>query len=187
MTSPALLLSESRRASGMSIRALAAGAGVAASTVLRIEAGQMDPTLSMLERLLAATGNELELATRLVPQLADLSDAVVHDDGGDRIDWTRLRSFLDYLTAHPGQVSPAVARPPAPSRSALLDNMLAGIAETLAEEYGLPTPAWTAQVAPLSRPWLTPGTPLIQERARQSTPPALAARGITLARSSLWR
>ncbi len=48
-----------RIAAGLSIRELAKCAGVAASTIWRIETGRLDPTVGMLERLLrAADGSE---------------------------------------------------------------------------------------------------------------------------------
>ncbi len=43
-----------REAAGLSIRELAERAGVAASTVWRIEAGRLDPTVGMLRRLTAS-------------------------------------------------------------------------------------------------------------------------------------
>jgi len=46
---------EWRGAAGLSIRALAERAGIAASTVWRIEAGRLDPTTAMVARLRAAT------------------------------------------------------------------------------------------------------------------------------------
>lgn len=48
-----------REAAGLSIRELAERAGVAASTVWRIESGRLDPTVSMLERLLEAASCRL--------------------------------------------------------------------------------------------------------------------------------
>lgn len=45
----------------MSARELAAESGVSPSTVTRIERGELNPTLAMLERLLEASGSELEV------------------------------------------------------------------------------------------------------------------------------
>lgn len=50
---------EARRRSGMSQRALAAGAGVTPATVARIEKGRMEPTLDLLRRIVRAAGLEL--------------------------------------------------------------------------------------------------------------------------------
>lgn len=48
----------------MSARDLAAASGVSASTVTRIERGEMNPTVAMLERILEASGSELVVAER---------------------------------------------------------------------------------------------------------------------------
>lgn len=45
----------------MSARELAAVSGVSPSTVTRIERGELNPTLTMLERLLDASGNDLDV------------------------------------------------------------------------------------------------------------------------------
>ena len=183
------LLREARRQARVSIRALSARAGVSASTVSRIEAGRMDPTVGMLTRLLDSIGYELDLTTRAstTPTLASLTDAWESSPRGDVIDWTRLRAFLDHLRLHPEDTAGSIRTAPESSGSALLDNLLAGIAETLADEASLPRPDWTGRIPGLRDAWSTPGTPRTREAARVSTPPALASRGLTLARSSLWR
>ena len=50
-----------RRRAGLSQRALAARAGVPASTVARIETGVLDPRIGTVERLLRACGHALEV------------------------------------------------------------------------------------------------------------------------------
>lgn len=173
----------------MSMRELSRIAGVPASTISRIETARVDPTTGMLARLLESAGAELELTRRAprTPRLASLATAWKSSDRGEVIDWTRLRAFLDHLALHPEDTASAIRAMPAPSGSALLDTLLAAMAETLADESGLPRPAWTQRIPPLEQPWSTPGTPRIQHAARATTPPALAARGLTVARTSLWR
>jgi predicted nucleotidyltransferase len=59
----------------MSARALAAASAVSTSTVTRIERGEINPTVQMLERLLLASGNRLDVTVRpssLPPTLRDL-------------------------------------------------------------------------------------------------------------------
>jgi transcriptional regulator with XRE-family HTH domain len=58
------LLGRARLLAGLSRSELAAIAGVAPSTVVRIESGEMVPTVAMLDRLLGAAGYRLE--SRLV-------------------------------------------------------------------------------------------------------------------------
>ena len=64
-TVPGALLTSARVRAGLSQREMAAQAGVAQSTVARIESGHADPTFSTLERLLSAAG--LEMRIRLEP------------------------------------------------------------------------------------------------------------------------
>lgn len=189
MSVGATLVHQARTSAGLSIRSLAQHAGVSPSTISRIETGRMDPTIGMLQRLLAAVGQELEVSSTSVrvPRLASLVDAWRPSSRGEVIDWTKLRVLLDYLALHPDRTASALRARPKPSGSSLLDNILAAIAETQADDAGVPRPAWTQRVAPLADAWISPGTPRQQEQARLATPPAFAARGITLARSSLWR
>ena len=187
MTEPAVLLRRARLDAGLSIRALAETAGVSASTVSRIESGRMDPTMGMLDRLLASAGTRMDVAARATPQLASLVDAWHSSSRGEVIGWTRLRAFVDHLALHPADAPSALRRMPAPSGSAVLDNLLAGVAETQSDALGLDRPTWTRGVPALREPWASPGTPRMQAKARASTPPALAARGLTLAATSIWR
>ncbi len=189
----AAILQEARAAAGMSARALAFKADASTTTVTRIEAGTMDPTVGMLTRLLAATGRALELSMRDSPaaatsSLADLVDAWTPTATGDRPDWTRLRAFLDSLALHPHRIRAAITHTPPPSGSAMLDALLAGIADKLADDRGLNRPGWTnAPDRFLSSPWETPGTPRMREAARDQTPPQLLAHGIVASQDSLWR
>lgn len=186
----AVVLREAREGAGLSVRGLAASAGVAYSTVARIESGRLDPTIGMLARLLEAAGCRLELgAVRVsVPRLADLVDAWAVDSlGQDRPDWTRLRGFLDHLAEHPRQVGVAVAAAPPASGSEFMDALLAGVAEKLCDDAGLPRPGWARRVPGLPSEWISPGTPRMQAAARAGTPPQLGARSIFVRADSLWR
>lgn len=62
---PAALLRTARERSGLTQRALAERAGTSQSVVARIELGQTSPTITTLNRLLAATGHGVQ--TRLQP------------------------------------------------------------------------------------------------------------------------
>jgi transcriptional regulator with XRE-family HTH domain len=172
------------------MHALAGRAGVAYSTVSRIEHGRMDPTIGMLTRLLEAAGRDLEVSTResAIPHLADLADAWRTDSSGqDRPDWTRLRAFLDLLMLRPSLAGPATLRAPAPSGSPFMDNLLAGIAERICDDAGVPRPAWTRRVPPLRQQWVSPGTARGRAEAAAATPSQFSARGIVLKADSLWR
>src|SRR5258708_26685108 len=149
---PGTLVKDARRDADLSRRALAERAGVAYSTVARIEAGRVDPTTGMLARLVAAAGWELDLAMHPSsgPEIANLvAGWAPGREGEAKPNWTRLRALLDYLALHPDTKGSATLRPPAPSGSALVDNLLAAIAEKTCDDAGLPRPSWTRKVRPL--------------------------------------
>jgi predicted nucleotidyltransferase/DNA-binding XRE family transcriptional regulator len=59
MIDAATLVRSARERAELSARDLAARCGVSTSTVTRIERGELNPTVAMLERLVEASGNEL--------------------------------------------------------------------------------------------------------------------------------
>lgn len=193
MSKSAAMLHEARTSAALSARALALRAGTSTTTVTRIEAGTMDPTVGMLTRLLAASGRRLELSMlesqgANASSLADLADAWTTTATGDRPDWTRLRAFLDSLALHPHRARAAITRTPPPSGSPMLDALLAAMADKLADDHGRRRPAWTkASGRVLPSPWETPGTPRMRQAAREQTPPQLLAHGIIASQDSLWR
>ncbi|MHB8289812.1 MAG: helix-turn-helix domain-containing protein [Acidimicrobiales bacterium] len=67
MTNAARLVTDARVLSGLNQRQAAVIAGVAPSTISRIERGQLDPTVSTLDRILAACG--WRSGERLVPNV----------------------------------------------------------------------------------------------------------------------
>lgn len=192
MERPAELVREARQSAGLSARALARLAQVPSSTVLRIESGQVDPTVGMLRRLLEAAGQDLRLkSTRRPPSqrgpvLAELADAWV-EPPDERPDWTRLRSFLDDLSLRPDRVEAAIVRRPAKSPSPVLDTLLAGIAEKLADDAGISRPAWTRRTPSLCEEWSPFGSPRMRARWRSTAPPQLLDRGLAIDEPSLWR
>jgi transcriptional regulator with XRE-family HTH domain len=187
--SGAALLREARARSGLSRRALAAKAHVPTSTVSRIEDAQSDPTLTMLDRLLAAAGSRLVIEAHPRddhPTLAELSTAVDRNAGRLKIDWTRLRGFADWATQHPDRVAHAIADPPARTGTPL-DAVLAALAEELADQHARDRPRWTRTIGPLREPWSAPATPRMRAAAEASTPEPFRRRNLILARSALFR
>lgn len=189
MEDAATIVHEAREDAGLSRKALAKRAGVPVSTVSRIEDGDVDPTTTMLRRLLAAADRTLDFATGAVPQesLAALTDAWSTSPAGAKINWTRLRAFLDALHAHPDRLGTAIATPPVRSGNDQLDNLLTAIAEKLADDAHTTRPRWCAAVHPLLVRWEPPGTLRMKVSARRSAPTQFKARNIWLAEHDLWR
>jgi transcriptional regulator with XRE-family HTH domain len=188
-SSSAALLREARTRAGLSRRALASLAGTPTSTVSRIEEEQSEPTLPMLERLLAAAGSRLIIEARPDdhhPTIAALATAVDRDAGRLKIDWTRLRGFADWAEQHSGELADAIASPPIRTGTPL-DAILAGFAEELADRHRVDRPRWTRAVGALREPWSPPATPRMHAAAGTSTPEPFRSRNLVLASSSLFR
>jgi len=121
-------------------------------------------------------------------RLADLADAWTTDAAGqEQPDWTRLRAFLDYLARHPEVAAAAIEAPPPASGSLFIDNLLAGIAEVIADVAGVLRPVWAGEVPPLDQPWEGLGTPRMRAANAAAAPPQLVARQVLIPTESLWR
>ena len=77
--------------------------------------------------------------------------------------------------------------PPPRTRDLVVDNLIAGVAEKIADDANLPRPHWTKSLRPLLSPWLPPGTPRMQSAEAAGAPPQLAARNVMLSAANLWR
>ena len=189
MTSAATLVHDAREKAHLSCRGLAERAGVPASTISRIEDGQMDPTFTMLLRVLGAAGQVLGstcVELDAAPSLARLVDAWQPGPNAGKINWTRLRGFVDWLALHPEQTETAIATPPARTGTPL-DALLAGMAEKIADDAGIPRPRWSDAVPALDEPWEPPGTPRMIAEAKRTTPEPFRRRNIVLAERDIWR
>jgi transcriptional regulator with XRE-family HTH domain len=180
------LIAAAKGSNGCTVRALADRADVATSTVTRIQAGTVDPTIDTLARILDAAGFELHLdAVRRSDEpptrLGRLAGAWSVVRGRVRPDWTRWRAFLDQLALEPELTPEAIYVPTPPSGHPVIDALLAGVAEKLADDAGLRRPSWTATIPALAEPFVPPA------RGRHHVPPQLAARGLMIDAASLWR
>ncbi len=183
-------IKSARQSAGLSIRALGERAGFAASTISRIESGQVDPGVATVQTILHASGHSLrlEIVRSASFTLSSLVNAWRHEGGRDIIDWTRIRLFLDYLAVHPDELPDAINRKPKHSGSLLLDALLASIAEKVADDAHQTRPRWTSFVPPLCEPtFFVPTSPTIRKRITESTPVQFLSRGVMIDEQSLWR
>jgi hypothetical protein len=84
---------------------------------------------------------------------------------------------------HPEQVPEAIYVPPLPSGSPVVDALLAGVAEKLADDADLPRPSWTQSAPALDEPYQPP----VRSGVQLEVPPQLADRGLMIDAESLWR
>ena len=179
-----------RQALELSTRELARLSGVAYPTISRIENGHEQPRLETLMKLSRVLGKALVVAPELpaVPRLAHLADCWGRDAHGQELpDWTRWRALVDRLRLHPELTALSLAEAPRPTGSPLVDNLLAALAEKLADDAKIRRPAWTREPKPLVDPWSAPATPRKHAQNVASTPEQFATRHITLPETALWR
>ncbi|MFV0318662.1 MAG: helix-turn-helix domain-containing protein [Microthrixaceae bacterium] len=97
MVDAAVLVRSARERAGLAARELATRCGVSASTVTRIERGEINPTVAMLERLVKAADNDLIIRTepRRQPPTLDALRAVSNEiaTAASRFGGTNVRVF----------------------------------------------------------------------------------------------
>ncbi len=182
------LVDRARASAGLSVRDLAEAAGVAVSTVTRIQSAAVDPTISMLERVLDAAGFKLLITavphgTPTAPMLRDLASYVAPTRYGLRLIWPRWRTFIANLVDNPHQIPETIYVSPGPAGHPILDALVAALADTFAENAGLPQPMWAAAAPPLTNRY-RPTT--VTNYDGTKIPPAFLRRNIWIDARALW-
>lgn len=190
---PGLIVRQCRSRSKLSVRALAEAAGVAASTVHRIERGQMDPTVATLTRITEAAGCRLGVQSVLdgAVSLAGLAQCIAADLVASPEDQATPVSRAAELVERFERVDPAARRrmlaaKPVTTSSDRWDALLAALAEWLAVRAQIDPPAWAHDPDRyLDRSWwVTPSTSM-QAWEYAGSPMAFKQHGVYLHRDSL--
>ena len=188
--SPAIWIRTERSKLGLSTRDLAHLAGVSYPTISRIENGHEQPRWSTLEKVFEVLGHPFAAPTDESDhlRLADLSDAWTTDStGAHHPEWVRLRALVDRIRLRPALVARAIQPEPPPSRSQMMDALLAAVADKLADDHGIARPRWTRRRPPLSQPWSAPTRPSKRAEAKSSAPAQFLKRGLLIPESAIWR
>jgi transcriptional regulator with XRE-family HTH domain len=180
-----------RAESGLSLRALAHAAGLAASTVHRIERGQLSPTTATLNRIADAAGVRLLIEARLdyAASIVGLARAIRSDIAADDQTWpVRRASELVHRfdRADPESRQRMLAAEPPEIGDPRWDAFVAALAEWLAVRSQLPAPEWVYRPKRyLSAGWWV--SPMSSMRAWQyaGSPASFQSRGIYIHRESL--
>jgi transcriptional regulator with XRE-family HTH domain len=181
-----------RESAGLSVRGLAEVAGVSPSTIHRIERGHLAPTVDMLERILAATGLRLELATRPDPQsVAGLGRSIAADLRSSPEDRTTpVRRAAEFAARFDRSDQPTrmamLAVRPAPTSDRRWDSFLAALAEWLGVRGGVPTPSWVHEHDRyLDRSWWVTPMRSLEAWEFAGSPASFQRHGVYLHRDSL--
>lgn len=90
------VIARAKGSSSISVRALAASAGVAGSTITRIQSGTVDPTVQTVDQILEAAGFELRLSVvRRDALLAGAAEKLADDAGLARPSWATAVPAVD--------------------------------------------------------------------------------------------
>jgi len=181
----AKLLRDARRAAGLTQTELAREANVTQPVIAAYESGSREPSVPMLDRLIAASGNKLVL--RFEPdsdayRIHNLAADIKHETSDDK----RLRLVFEFLRSAKDDGHPLrtlVATPPPGTGDVRFDVMLAAVAEHLCVQARVPTPRWAA--APrrfLDHAWWVSNLPSARRRALVHTPASFRRRGIMIDR-----
>ena len=190
MESPAIWIRVERGRLGLSTRDLARLTGVSYPTISRIENGHEEPRWSTLEKIFDVLGHPLTPSPdeRKQPRLADLADAWTKDaTHAHHPDWVRLRGLVDQLRLRPALIAQAILPEPPRSRSMVMDALLAGIAEKLADDAGISRPRWARKRPPLREPWSVAVRPSKRAEAEATAPAQFIRRGLLIPESTIWR
>jgi len=190
---PSEVVRQIRRESQLSLRALATAAGVAASTVHRIERGDINPTVEVLDRIAAAAGMALRVEPRVDHRLSlvGLALCISDDLRADTDDASvPVRRAAELVHRFRGSSSDErrrmiAARPPS-TGSESWDAFVAGLAEWLAVQADMPAPGWAHDADRyLPGGWWVTDLPSMRAWEYAGSPASFKVHGVYLHRNSL--
>lgn len=185
---PSEVLRRVRRGAGLTPDELAVLADTSQSAIAAYETGASEPSWSVLERIVRASGHLVHLDLRLDPavfRIADLA-AELADTADEAI---RLRLVFEFLRGAAEDDQPVrllVAAEPQSTGDARLDALLAAIAEDLSVHAGIRPPGWVHDDGRfLNGVWRVSDLPSARAAALVHTPASYRRRGIMIDRHDL--
>jgi transcriptional regulator with XRE-family HTH domain len=193
------LLRELRRDENLSQRALARLADVPQPTISEIERGRREPSLTLLSRLVEATGQTVEI--RLVSLERDSAVAAslriaerLRTESGTASETTRvdaaLRVVLDFRDAlrrsEPEGIDRLVAAPPTVTGFTAWDAFLAAVVEDECARKDVVAPRWTEDRRRFVKPfWYLSDNPALHQWELETAPAAFVRHGVLAAADEL--
>jgi transcriptional regulator with XRE-family HTH domain len=181
-----------RQDAGLSLRALARAAGVATSTVHRIERGGLEPTVDTLERIVEAAGARLRVEPVVDSSVSAVGLAravreLVRDPLAYEPVVRRAAEFAQRFRAADDETRRRmIAAEPPSTGDPRWDAFIGGLVEWLAVSERTEVPEWTRRPTRfLERAWWV--TPMESLHAWEfaGTPVSLQRRGVYIHRDSL--
>ena len=189
-TTAAELLRTARLQAGMSQSVVAQLAKTSQSAIATYEAGNREPSLPVLQRLLAATGHQLSLSVlpdTSVYRIADLALDIAQSPAND--EKKKLRYVFEFMRGAQEDTAPVnvlVSAEPKSTGDMRFDALLAGIAEDLCVLGGEVPPQWVnSDARTLKSAWWVSSLAAGRAQALLHCPAALRRRGVMIDRHDL--
>ena len=186
----AALLKAARDRSRITQDQMAQLAGTSQSAIAAYEAGDREPSVPVLQRMLGATGHRLVLNIEpdaALYRLAELATDISRTDNSQTE--TRLRLVFEFLRGAQDDEVPAAlltAVEPESTGDDRFDALLGAIAEDLCVHNGVVPPTWALEDSRfLHNAWWVSTLPSARARALVHTPASFRRRGVMIDRSDL--
>ena len=186
--SSADLLIAAREKSGLTQTQMARIAKTSQSAIAAYEAGDREPTVPVLQRMLAATGHNLMIAfeaDRNIYRVADLARDIRKTPIKNRE--RRLRLVFEFLReVDAKELTLRVAVEPKSTGDQRFDAMLAALSEDLCVSNGVSPPSWVfADQRFLDSAWWVSNLKSARTRALVNAPASYRRRGVMIDRHDL--
>ena len=186
--SSADLLIAAREKSGLTQTQMARIAKTSQSAIAAYEAGDREPTVPVLQRMLAATGHNLMIAfeaDRNIYRVADLARDIRKTSIKNRE--RRLRLVFEFLReVDAKELTLRVAVEPESTGDQRFDAMLAALSEDLCVSNGVSPPSWVfADQRFLDSAWWVSNLKSARTRALVNAPASYRRRGVMIDRNDL--
>jgi transcriptional regulator with XRE-family HTH domain len=188
---PADLVRELRERAGLSVRALAEAAGVAGSTIHRIEQGRLRPTVELLDRITEAAGARLQVSAKpdSAVSLVGLAQAMREDLANGDTTWPvrRAAEFVHrFHHSDPDRRRRMIAARPPDTGDERWNAFVAALAEWLAVTGDVSTPTWAHEPDRyLGYGWWITSMRSMRAWEYAGSPVSFQIRGIYIHRDSL--
>lgn len=189
MTTAADIVRTGRQSAGLSQSELARRSHIPQPSISRIEAGERNPSIDLIDRLLAPAGLHLSAIPTRTPTVAEAAATIrqLIDNGREPYVFRALIQVAnDLADAEPALRVALAVTPPAPTGYGGVDAFLAAVVEYRLGGQGLPCPVWVNDPTLVISPdWIASGLTKLADITREGTPDAFLRRGVLIHESDL--